>query len=60
MTAKSCATDVDVAVIGGGPGGLATAAAFASAFGDSLKIKVTACLSDLHCSHNHCTYIQPQ
>lgn len=41
MTAKSCATEVDVAVVGGGPGGLATAAAFTSAFGNSLKVKVT-------------------
>lgn len=41
MTAKSCATDIDVAVIGGGPGGLATAAALTSAFGNRLKIKVT-------------------
>lgn len=31
---------VDVAVIGGGPGGLATAAAVISAFGDSASVKV--------------------
>ncbi|DBA89388.1 TPA: hypothetical protein ACH3X2_004747 [Trebouxia sp. C0005] len=31
---------VDVAVVGGGPGGLATAAAVVSAFGDSASVKV--------------------
>ena len=31
---------VDVAVVGGGPGGLATAAAVISAFGDSASVKV--------------------
>ena len=46
MTAESCATDTDVAIIGGGPAGLATAASFASAFGSSLKIKVTERLTD--------------
>ena len=40
MTAKVVATEVDVAVIGGGPGGLAAAAAASSAFGNSLSIKV--------------------
>lgn len=40
MTAKVNATEVDVAVIGGGPGGLAAAAAASSAFGNSLSIKV--------------------
>jgi len=32
--------DVDVAIVGGGPGGLAAAAATRSAFGDSLRVKV--------------------
>ncbi len=32
--------EVDVAIVGGGPGGLATAAAVLSAFGDTLKVKV--------------------
>lgn len=31
---------VDVAVVGGGPGGLATAAAIISAFGDNASVKV--------------------
>ncbi len=31
---------VDVAVVGGGPGGLATAAAIISAFGGSASVKV--------------------
>lgn len=57
MTAESCATDTDVAIIGGGPAGLATAAAFASAFGSSLKIKVTERLTDLRGSHNHCAQV---
>lgn len=39
-TAKAYATEVDVAVIGGGPGGLAAAAAASSAFGNSLNVKV--------------------
>jgi len=32
--------EVDAAVVGGGPGGLAAAAAVLSAFGDTLKVKV--------------------
>lgn len=40
MTAKVAATQVDVAIIGGGPGGLAAAAAASSAFGNSLSVKV--------------------
>ena len=32
--------DIDVAVIGGGPGGLATAAAVLSAFGQRIRVKV--------------------
>ena len=32
--------EVDVAVVGGGPGGLATAAALKAAFGDEMRIKV--------------------
>lgn len=32
--------DIDVAVVGGGPGGLATAAAVLSAFGQHIRVKV--------------------
>lgn len=32
--------EVDVAVIGGGPGGLSAAAAVLSAFGDAFRVKV--------------------
>lgn len=37
--------EVDVAVVGGGPGGLATAAAVLSAFGDTFKVKVRCLMS---------------
>ena len=40
-TKMSCATEIDVAIVGGGPGGLAAAAAITSAFDNSLNIKVT-------------------
>lgn len=33
--------DIDVAVVGGGPGGLASAAAIVSAFGGDVRVKVT-------------------
>lgn len=36
--------DVDVAVVGAGPGGLACAAAFIAAFGSSSRIKVCVLL----------------
>ena len=42
--AKAYATEVDVAIIGGGPGGLAAAAAFTSAFGDTLRVQVNSLL----------------
>ncbi len=32
--------EVDVAVVGGGPGGLSAAAAVLSAFGDAFRVKV--------------------
>lgn len=32
--------DIDVVVVGGGPGGLATAAAVLSAFGQQVRVKV--------------------
>lgn len=32
--------DIDVAVVGGGPGGLAIAAAVLSAFGQRIRVKV--------------------
>lgn len=32
--------DIDVAVVGGGPGGLAIAAAVLSAFGQHIRVKV--------------------
>lgn len=35
--------DVDVAVIGGGPGGLTTAAAILSAFGQLIRVQVCSC-----------------
>ena len=35
--------DIDVAVVGGGPGGLATAAAILSAFGQHIRVKVRPC-----------------
>ncbi|KAL0047809.1 hypothetical protein WJX82_000477 [Trebouxia sp. C0006] len=38
--AKAYATEVDVAIIGGGPGGLSAAAAVTSAFGDTLRVQV--------------------
>ncbi|KAL0042605.1 hypothetical protein WJX79_004971 [Trebouxia sp. C0005] len=38
--------EVDVAVVGGGPGGLATAAAVLSAFGDTFKVKVYESLTE--------------
>ncbi|KAL0018623.1 hypothetical protein WJX79_002055 [Trebouxia sp. C0005] len=38
--AKARATEVDVAIIGGGPGGLAAAAAVTSAFGNTLRVQV--------------------
>lgn len=38
--AAKAATRVDVAVVGGGPGGLATAAAVRSAFGKHVGVKV--------------------
>lgn len=44
MTTKCCATEIDVAIVGGGPGGLAAAAAVTSAFGNSLKVKVAVLL----------------
>ncbi|KAL3137400.1 hypothetical protein ABBQ32_006923 [Trebouxia sp. C0010 RCD-2024] len=40
MTTKACATEIDVAIVGGGPGGLAAAAAITSAFDNSLNVKV--------------------
>ncbi len=42
--AKAYATEVDVAIIGGGPGGLAAAAAVTSAFGDTLRVQVSSLL----------------
>ena len=36
----SVAADFDVAIVGGGPGGLASAAALFSAFGDGARVKV--------------------
>jgi len=42
--AKAYATGVDVAIIGGGPGGLAAAAAVTSAFGDTLRVQVSSLL----------------
>jgi len=42
--AKAHATEVDVAIIGGGPGGLAAAAAVTSAFGDTLRVQVFSLL----------------
>ncbi len=42
--AKAYATEVDVAIIGGGPGGLAAAAAVTSAFGDTLRVQVNSLL----------------
>jgi len=37
--------EVDVAVVGGGPGGLAAAAAVLSAFGDTFEVKVRRLMS---------------
>ncbi len=42
--AKAYATEVDVAIIGGGPGGLSAAAAVTSAFGDTLRVQVNSLL----------------
>ncbi len=38
--AQSARNEVDVAIVGGGPGGLTAAAAIASALGDDVRIKV--------------------
>lgn len=40
--AESAALDADVVIIGGGPGGLATAAAVLSAFGQHVCVKVSS------------------
>lgn len=54
MTTKSCAAEIDVAIVGGGPGGLAAAAAITSAFGNSLNVKVTVLLISLmYCRSDH-------
>ena len=45
--ASDTAAGVDVAIIGGGPGGLASAAALVSALGSSVRVKVTVALSDM-------------
>ena len=37
--------EVDVAVVGGGPGGLAAAAAVLSAFGDTFEVRVRRLMS---------------
>lgn len=34
---------IDIAIAGGGPGGLATAAAVIAAFGGNVKVKVGCC-----------------
>ena len=38
----SVRSEVDVAIVGGGPGGLAAAAAIVSALGDDVRVKVKA------------------
>ena len=44
---------VDVAVVGGGPGGLATAAALRAAFGDAIRVKVRQSASaSVSAAHN--------
>ena len=45
--------DIDVAIVGGGPGGLATAAAVLSAFGSSTRVKVTVLLVPDHGTSCH-------
>ncbi len=40
--AQSVRSEVDVAIVGGGPGGLAAAAAIVSALGDDVRVKVKA------------------
>lgn len=40
--ALSIRSEVDVAIVGGGPGGLAAAAAIVSALGDDVRVKVKA------------------
>jgi ribulose 1,5-bisphosphate synthetase/thiazole synthase len=40
--AQSVRSEVDVAIVGGGPGGLAAAAAIVSALGDDVRVRVKA------------------
>ena len=39
--ANDTAAHVDIAIVGGGPGGLASAAALVSALGSNVRVKVT-------------------